>query len=51
MSGDALDRYIGAQRERFTEELRELVEFGVTRELFTNPRNTKTEDYITGRFG
>jgi phosphate transport system ATP-binding protein len=31
--------------------LGELVEFGVTRELFTNPRNTKTEDYITGRFG
>jgi len=27
------------------------VEFGVTRELFTNPRNKKTEDYITGRFG
>ena len=31
--------------------LGELVEFGVTRELFTNPRNKKTEDYITGRFG
>jgi len=27
------------------------VEFGVTRELFTNPREKKTEDYITGRFG
>jgi len=27
------------------------VEFGVTRELFTNPKNKKTEDYITGRFG
>jgi phosphate transport system ATP-binding protein len=27
------------------------VEFGVTRELFTNPRDTRTEDYITGRFG
>jgi hypothetical protein len=24
VSGDPLDRYIGAQRERFTEELREL---------------------------
>jgi phosphate transport system ATP-binding protein len=31
--------------------LGELVEFGVTRELFTNPRQKKTEDYITGRFG
>ena len=31
--------------------LGELVEFGVTRELFTNPRHKKTEDYITGRFG
>jgi len=31
--------------------LGELVEFGVTRELFTNPKNKKTEDYITGRFG
>jgi phosphate transport system ATP-binding protein len=31
--------------------LGELVEYGVTRELFTNPREKKTEDYITGRFG
>src|SRR3990172_5726730 len=31
--------------------LGELVEFGVTRELFTNPRDTRTEDYITGRVG
>jgi phosphate transport system ATP-binding protein len=31
--------------------LGELVEFGVTRQLFTNPRDTRTEDYITGRFG
>ena len=29
----------------------ELVEFGVTRQLFTNPREKQTEDYITGRFG
>ena len=28
-----------------------LVEFGVTRDLFTNPANKQTEDYITGRFG
>ena len=29
----------------------EMVEFGVTRDLFTNPRDKRTEDYITGRFG
>lgn len=28
-----------------------LVEYGVTGELFTNPRKKQTEDYITGRFG
>jgi phosphate transport system ATP-binding protein len=31
--------------------LGELVELGITRELFTNPRDKRTEDYITGRFG
>jgi phosphate transport system ATP-binding protein len=31
--------------------LGELVEFGATRELFTRPRDRRTEDYITGRFG
>ena len=31
--------------------LGELVEFEITRELFTNPRDKRTEDYITGRFG
>jgi phosphate transport system ATP-binding protein len=29
----------------------ELVEFGRTNELFTKPKQQKTEDYITGRFG
>jgi phosphate transport system ATP-binding protein len=29
----------------------ELIEIGVTRDLFTHPREKKTEDYITGRFG
>ena len=28
-----------------------LVEAGVTNELFTNPQQKQTEDYITGRFG
>jgi len=31
--------------------LGELVEVGITRQLFTNPREKQTEDYITGRFG
>jgi len=31
--------------------LGELIEYGLTRELFTNPRRKQTEDYITGRFG
>lgn len=29
----------------------ELVEFGPTEQIFTNPREKLTEDYITGRFG
>jgi phosphate transport system ATP-binding protein len=29
----------------------ELVEFGPTAEVFTRPRDKRTEDYITGRFG
>ncbi|MBC3618183.1 phosphate ABC transporter ATP-binding protein [Vibrio sp. 2017_1457_15] len=28
-----------------------LVELNDTREIFTNPRDSRTEDYITGRFG
>jgi phosphate transport system ATP-binding protein len=31
--------------------LGELIEFSVTKELFTTPRDPKTEAYITGRFG
>jgi phosphate transport system ATP-binding protein len=29
----------------------ELVEFGPTNDVFTNPKDKRTEDYITGRFG
>ena len=29
----------------------EMVEFGVTKELFTTPKDQRTEAYITGRFG
>jgi phosphate transport system ATP-binding protein len=31
--------------------LGELVEFGETRQVFTKPAKSRTEDYITGRFG
>ncbi len=31
--------------------LGEMIEYGVTSKIFTNPGNKKTEDYITGRFG
>jgi len=29
----------------------ELIEFGVTAQMFTRPKDKRTEDYITGRFG
>ena len=31
--------------------LGEMVEFGVTDEVFIKPKKKETEDYITGRFG
>ena len=31
--------------------LGELIEHGLTSDIFTNPKNQKTEDYIAGRFG
>ena len=31
--------------------LGELVEFSETQQLFKNPKETRTEDYVTGRFG
>jgi phosphate transport system ATP-binding protein len=44
------------QAARVSEEtgfflLGELIEFGHTSQIFTNPRDRRTEDYITGRFG
>ena len=29
----------------------ELVEYGEGAEIFTNPKDKRTEDYVTGRFG
>ena len=31
--------------------LGELIEFGETTQLFSMPKDKRTEDYITGRFG
>ncbi len=31
--------------------LGELVEYGKTKDLFTNPRDRRTEEYLTGKFG
>jgi len=31
--------------------LGELIEFGTTEKIFTSPKNKKTEEYLTGRFG
>jgi phosphate transport system ATP-binding protein len=32
-------------------EMGELIEFGVTDQLFTRPSKRRTEEYVTGRFG
>ena len=29
----------------------ELIEYGKTEDIFSNPRDKRTEEYITGRFG
>ena len=39
-----------SQRTAFF-HLGQLVEYGVTSEIFTNPREVRTKDYITGRYG
>ena len=31
--------------------LGEVVEYGETEQMFSRPRDKRTEDYITGRFG
>jgi len=31
--------------------LGDLVEYGNTEEMFSEPKDKRTEDYITGRFG
>ena len=28
-----------------------VIEYGATRDLFTNPKTKQTEDYVTGKFG
>jgi phosphate transport system ATP-binding protein len=31
--------------------LGELIEVGPTEQIFTSPRDRRTDDYVTGRFG
>lgn len=33
------------------DKISELIEYAETRQIFTNPKDKRTEDYITGRFG
>ena len=39
-----------SQRTAFF-HLGEIIEYGKTSDIFTNPRETRTQDYITGRYG
>ena len=39
-----------SQRTAFF-HLGEMVEYGKTKDIFTNPRESRTQDYITGRYG
>ena len=39
-----------SQRTAFF-HLGEIVEYGKTKDIFTNPRESRTQDYITGRYG
>jgi len=43
--------FMSLDRENIEARIGILVEYGKTEQLFTNPRNKETEDYITGRFG
>ena len=49
-SSPALSLSGGGFRAAFF-HLGELVEYGKTSEIFTNPREERTKDYITGRYG
>ena len=53
VAGDSLNLYRpldGAQKTAFF-HLGDLVEFDDTEKVFTNPTDSRTQDYITGRFG
>jgi len=41
----------GPRINGFRGDMDELVEFGETRQIFTNPKDERTEAYITGTFG
>lgn len=43
--------FMSLDREQIESRIGILVEYGRTDQVFTNPKNKETEDYITGRFG
>ena len=48
----AADEKLYDQKQQLTNFLLgDLVEYGNTEEMFSQPRDKRTEDYITGRFG
>ena len=57
MTGALSDKYYNMQQAARVSDktgyfyLGELVEYGETRKIFTNPEKESTQNYITGRFG
>ena len=43
--------FLSIDRENPEKRIGILVEFGPTPQIFTNPQNKETEDYVSGRFG
>jgi phosphate transport system ATP-binding protein len=43
--------FISIDRENPDARIGVLVEYGLTQQIFTNPINKETEDYVSGRFG
>jgi ABC-type phosphate transport system ATPase subunit len=41
----------GIAETMIDQAIRELVEFGATKSIFTTPQDKRTEEYVTGRYG
>lgn len=46
-----ISKYMAFFLQEHAGEAARLIEYGVTSEIFSSPRDQRTEDYITGRFG